>query len=186
MKKTPSPKEWPKGWMEEFNEFISAEPVQPPQNVTENIVFRVHSDLNPTSWLVFAKLSAIHAVVGFVTLLFCPQFGFGFTEGMGLMALFMKYGDQVCMLGCGAVFMSGSALTASLLLKREELRAIRKVEALQISALALISMGVFICAGVGIVMSLGAFWVLGSILGGIGTFEAGVRIRGYLDKRAHI
>src|SRR5487761_2171922 len=113
MKKTPTSQEW----IQEFNEFVEADSIQPPKHLTESIVTHVRANLNPSSWLVFAKLSAIHAVMGFITLLFCPQFGFGLTDGMGLMALFMRFGDQACMLGCGAVFMGGSLLTASLVLR---------------------------------------------------------------------
>lgn len=173
MKETPTPQEW----IEEFQEFMGADQAQVPKAVSDSILARVNSDLNPSSWLVFAKVSAIHAVMGFITLLFCPQFGLGFTDGMGLMALFMRFGDQACMVGCGAVFMGGSLLTASIVLRSEELRVIRGTEILQVSTLALLSMGVFICAGVGVVASLGAFWVLGSILGGLGTFELGLALR---------
>lgn len=173
MKKTPTPREW----IEEFQEFMGAHEAQVPQALSDSILSRVHKDLNPSSWLVFAKVSAIHAVMGFVTLLFCPQFGLGFTDGMGLMALFMRFGEQACMVGCGAVFMGGSLLTASLVLRHEELRVIRKTELLQVSTLALLSMGVFICTGVGVVASLSGFWVLGSILGGLGTFELGWAVR---------
>ncbi len=180
MKKTPTPQEW----IEEFQDFMAAEQAQAPKAVSDYILARVHKDLNPSSWLVFAKVSAIHALMGFITLLFCPQFGLGFTDGMGLMALFMRFGDQACMVGCGAVFMGGSLLTASLVLRDEEARVIRQTELLQVSTLALLSMGVFICAGVGVVASLGAFWVLGSILGGVGTFEAGLRLRHWIRRRS--
>lgn len=175
MKKTPTPQEW----NQEFQEFMSVDPARVPVGVTETICARVHRDLKPSFWSVFAKVSAIHAVVGFVTLLFCPQFGLSLSDGMGLMALFMKFGDQGCMVGCGAVFMSGSALTASLLLKREELSVIRRTEVLQVVTLTFLSMGIFICAGVGIVAGLGAFWALGSIVGGLGAFELGFRLRAH-------
>ena len=181
MKKTPTSQEW----IQEFNEFVEADSIQPPKHLAESIVTRVRADLNPSSWLVFAKLSAIHAVMGFITLLFCPQFGFGFTDGMGLMALFMRFGDQACMLGCGAVFMGGSLLTASLVLRPEEVLTIRKTELLQISTLALLSIGVFICTGTGVIAGLGLFWVLGSIIGGLGTFEFGWRLRLWVKARAY-
>ena len=86
MKKTPTSQEW----IQEFSEFVGADSIQPPKHLTEAIVTRIRADLSPSSWLVFAKLSAIHAVMGFITLLFCPQFGFGFTDGIGLMALYHR------------------------------------------------------------------------------------------------
>ena len=179
MKKAPSPQEWAR----EFNDFISASAVQPPVAVSDSVLARVREDLNPSPWIVFAKVSAIHAVVGFITLLFCPQFGFGLTDGMGLMALFMRFGNEACMVGCGAVFMGGSLLTASLVLRPEEVLTIRKTELLQISALAFLSMGIFICTGAGVVGGLGFFWALGSIVGGLGTFELGWKLRVWIKAR---
>ena len=77
--------------------------------------------------------------------------------------------------------MGGSLLAASLTLSAEENRVVRRTEILQVTLLALLSMGVFICAGSGVVAGLGLFWVFGSILGGLGTFELGWAIR----KRLH-
>jgi hypothetical protein len=174
MKKTLSPQEW----ISEFSEFISADSIQPPKHLNESVTARVHQELNPSSLSVFFKLTGIHALVGTFTLLFCPQFGFALTSGAGLMGLFMPYGNFACMLGCGAVFMSGSLLVASLVLRPEEVRVIRKTEILQVTFLALLSIGALICVGDPIVASLALFWMLGSVLGGLGTFELGVRARG--------
>jgi hypothetical protein len=170
-------------WIAEYEEFNNAEPVEPPKHLTETIIGVVHQALNPTVWSVFLKLTLIHAIAGTATLAFCPQFGFGLISGMGLMGPFMAFGEQGCMVGCGAVFMSGSLLTASLILKSEEVRAIRRTRLLQISLLALLSIGIFICSGAGIVVSLAAFWLIGSILGGLITLELGWRIRERLIQR---
>ena len=174
MRKSPSPQEW----LDEFKEFMALNSTaQPPRHLTGSIMATVHRDLNPSLWTVFLKLSLIHAIVGGVTLLFCPQFGFSLTSGMGLMGIFMRFGEQACMVGCGAVFMGGSLLAASLLLRPEEVRAIRKKELLQVALLALLSVGAFICVGSGIVASLAVFWILGSVLGGLGTLELGWAFR---------
>lgn len=167
----------PEEWSQEFQEFMSAEPITPPENLTQQILARVHSDLNPSAWAVFLKLALIHSVVGTITLLFCPQFGFSLLGGMGLMSLFMKWGEQACMLGCGAVFMASSFIVASITLRIEELRVIRKTELLQASALGLLSLGVFLCAGLGVVVGLGLFWLVGSVLGGILSLEIAWAIR---------
>jgi hypothetical protein len=140
-------------------------------------------DLNPAIWLVAAKLSVIHLVMGTFTLLFCPQFGINLGGGMGMMGLLMKYGDQACMLGCGAVFMSGSALIASAVLRAEEVRKIRQTELLLFPALGLFSIGAMICAGGELAMGLAFFWFVGSILGGLATLELGWLIR---SKIAHV
>jgi hypothetical protein len=173
MKKRLSPQEW----AEEFKEFASTSDKEPPKHLSEQILKRVHVDLNPATWLVAAKLSMIHLVTGTMTLLFCPQFGVNLGGGMGLMGLFMKYGDHACMVGCGAVFMAGSALTASIFLRPEEVRKIRKTELLLFPAMGLFSMGAFLCVGAPIAFSLALFWLIGSVLGGLATLELGWLIR---------
>ena len=181
MKKSQTPTDW----IKEFHEFISAEAVTPPQALSESVAARIQGELNPPLLSVFLKLSGIHAVLGAVTLAFCPQFGFALTSGPGLMGPFMALGEQGCMVGCGAVFMGGSLLAASLVLKSDEVRAIRRTELLQISLLALLSLGVFVCAGVGVVAGLGLFWLLGSVVGGLGTFELGWALRRNLRARLY-
>ena len=173
MKKHPTSQEW----ADEFKEFASAEELRPPVALSDKIMLQVQSDLNPEGWKVFAKLSLIHLVVGTVTLLFCPQFGINLAGGMGMMALFMRFGDQACMLGCGAVFMAGSALTASLLLTPEEVRKLRSKAILLFPALTLFSIGVLICVGGGLILNLGLFWMIGSVLGGVASLELGWLIR---------
>ncbi|MBI2604895.1 MAG: hypothetical protein HYW49_02320 [Deltaproteobacteria bacterium] len=163
--------------MRDFEEFQKAESVAPPIVISERILARVHRDLNPGAWTVFLKLVAIHAVVGGITLLFCPQFGVSPFRGMGLMGLLMRFGDQVCMMGCGAFFMAGSLLMASLFLRPEEVRALRRLEVLQVCSLALLSIGFFVCFGSAVIGGLALFWVLGSILGGLGTLELGWALR---------
>lgn len=161
----------------DFGNFQKIEPVTPPIVLSERILARVRSDLNPGAWTVFLKLVAIHAVVGGFTLLFCPQFGVSPFKGMGLMGLLMRFGDLVCMMGCGVFFMAGSLLVASLYLRPEEVRVLRRMEVPQVCSLALLSIAAFICFGSAVIGSLALFWVLGSIVGGLGTLELGWALR---------
>ncbi|MGK5087344.1 hypothetical protein WDW86_07280 [Bdellovibrionota bacterium FG-2] len=164
-------------WAQEFQSFVAGEEVLPPANISENILSQIHRDLNPAAWRVFSKLAFIHLMVGSVTILFCPQFGINLMGGMGLMSLFMRYGAQVCMVACGAVFMGGSALAGAIFLRPEEVRVIRRTRFLQISALTLLSMGVFVCAGAVLIFSLASFWLVGSVLGGLVSLEFGWILR---------
>lgn len=159
-------------WVKEFQEFMAVEVAEPPRQLSQQIVSRIHSELNPSPVKVFLKLSLVHALVGAVTLLFCPQFGIGFLGGMGLMGIFMKWGVEACTLSCGAVFMSVSLGVASWVLKAEEVQVIRKARILQIGALGLISLGFFICVAPEIVYGLTAFWLGGSLIGGLAGLEA--------------
>ncbi|MEO5969797.1 MAG: hypothetical protein ABIQ95_07690 [Bdellovibrionia bacterium] len=178
MNKNFSPKEMPKEWADDYKTFVSTNEIQPPIHLYNKILERVHSDLNPPPWIVFSRLSLIHTVVGTITLLFCPQFGFSPLSDWGLMNVFMQFGEVGCMLGCGAVYSGSSALAASFLLKQEEMRVLRRTEALQIPLLGLLSIGAFLCFGASIVFGMTIIaWLFGSILGGMATLELGWWIR---------
>lgn len=164
-------------WVREFQEFIEAKEISPPSHLDQAILKKVHEDLNPPALLLFSKLTLIHAIVGTLTLFFCPQFGFSPISDVGILHFLMRFGDQVCMFGCGAVFLGMSSLTASFSLRLEEIRVIRKTGFLQLALLALLSLGIFICAGLEIISAYLLFWLLGSIVGGIFTLELGWTLR---------
>jgi hypothetical protein len=171
-------------WTQEFDDFLAADEIQPPKAVSLVVLSKVRRDLNPIAWLVFWKLAMIHVFVGTLTLVFCPQFGFSFTSSMGLMNVLMRYGEAFCMFGCGALFLGVSTLVASLLLRPEEIRVIRRHEVLQLTLLASLSVGVFLCVlGGGVIAALTGVWLVGSIIGGVATLELGWAIRSHLRKR---
>ena len=116
---------------------------------------------------------AIHFVVGAFTLLFCPQFGVSLTSGRGLMPYLMKYGESLCMLGCGALFTALSILVASLVLRPEEVRVLKEKELLQLALLSTLSLGALALLGGEFALTFALVWLLGAILGGAITLEAG-------------
>jgi hypothetical protein len=161
------------GWEKEFTEFSSTEPTEVPALVSAAILQQVTAELHPSAIKVFSKTASIHAVVGLLTLLFCPQFGLSLSSSMGLMPYLMKYGEGVCMLGCGAFFTGISLLVASVMLRPEEVRALKEHQILQLAFLSTASLGAFVCLGGEVVLSLGLIWALGAIVGGALTLEAG-------------
>lgn len=162
---------------EEFREFATLDRVEVPKGFSEKILDHVRTSLNPSGASVFLKLTLIHFLVGAATLSFCPQFGVSLTSSMGLMHYLMQFGESVCMLGCGAVFMGSSLLVASLALRPEEVKVLRRNRVLQILSLAALSIGALIGVGGEVVISFGLIWVLGAILGGTGFLQLGWMIR---------
>jgi len=165
----------PEKWLEGFQQFMEADPVAPPSGLTEKVFSKIARDLNPPQWKVFLKLGAVHSVVGSLTLLICPQFGLG--RDIGVMSYFMRLGPHGCLCACGMLFLGVSALASALLLRSEEIRALRRIELFHLSLLGLASMGAFLGLGAEVVMSLSLAWIAGSILGGIGSLELGWLIR---------
>ena len=117
------------------------------------------------------------AIVRLATLSLCPQFGISLTGGAGLMNYLMGFGDGVCMLGCGAFFTSLSLLVASLGLRPEEVRVLRRQRVLQLGALATLSLGAFAFAGATLETTLALAWMLGAMLGGSCLLQLGWVIR---------
>lgn len=164
---------------DEFQDFQeNVEAGSPPAGVSETILGLVTRELNPSSWRVFSKLSGIHLFTGFLTLSVCPQFGFRLLgDGMGLMHYFMDFGDYGCKIACGAFFSGVSLLVASVALRPEEVRVLRRNRALQLGALTLLSLCFFIMFRADMVLGLTAAWFFGSVLGGLLTLELGFAMR---------
>ena len=171
-------------WSSDFDEFQGFESGPVPRELSEGICEFVGSQLHPSALLIFAKLSLVQFAVGLVTLLFCPQFGFALTSSLGFMPELMRISEGVCMLGCGAFFAGSSLLVASLVLKTEEVRTLKRHALLQLGGVATLSLGLFVCFGAETVLTLGLIWMLGAILGGVMSLEAGWYLRQQLVRRA--
>jgi hypothetical protein len=161
----------------DFREFARLEPVTPPAGLTSRIQSVVEKDLNPSPWKTFGLLAGIHFFMGLLTLSFCPQFGIRIAgSGMGLMEYFMGFGDIGCGACCGVIFLGGSLLIASLILSPDQVRTIRKYRWLEVGALCLLSLGLFIMLQREIVLGFALAWLAGSFMGGLMTLEAGWRL----------
>ncbi|MEK6704173.1 MAG: hypothetical protein AABZ06_00120 [Bdellovibrionota bacterium] len=167
----------------EYDVFMSGSGLEPPRVLTDRIFAHVAKDLNPSPWSVFSKVAFIHAVVGALSLLFCPQFGMSFLHFHGLMGVLMQFGEHVCMFGCGAFFVGSSALLISFVLRPEEVTVVRRTRLVQLGILSLVSVGIFICVGAKIVASLTLVWLFGSVIGGLASLELGWVIRRKLKYR---
>lgn len=165
-----------KEWLEEFREFVQAEGAPVPRQVSENILNRVRSDLNPSAWMVFAKLLGVHGIVGTLSLAICSQFGLNpFHTNFSLSEYFMKFGHSTCMVLCGVLFIGLTVFLGRLLLRREELLVLSRNAPLQIFGLSVLSLAAFIGFGAEIVLGIGVLWFVGAMIGGLVATKAVVR-----------
>lgn len=170
----------------ELLEFLSSQPAEVPESLSRSILSSVQVDLHPSAFKVFGKVFLFQVVVGFITLLFCPQFGFSMTASMGIMPYLMKLGEHICMFGCGVFFTSLNFLVASFLLRPEEARVLRQREILYVASVTALALGFFICFGEKIIFTFGLVWLCGAIFGGLVTFETGWWIRWVLKRKGFI
>lgn len=165
-----------KEWLEEFKEFLQAEGSSVPKEVSESILSRVRKDLNPSAWMVFAKLLGIHGVLGTLSLAICSQFGLNpFNTNFSLSEYFMKFGHSACMFFCGVLFIGLTVLLGSFLLRREELLVLSRNSPLQIFGLSVFSIVAFIGFGAEIVLGIGVLWFVGAMIGGLVAAKALIR-----------
>ena len=157
----------------EYQEFLATSSATPPVRLQQELFQRVNKDLNPSISRVFSKLSLIHLGTSLVTLSVCPQFGLStFKTGLGLNHLFMQLGELGCEVACGSFFLGTTAVAATLLMRPEEIRTLRKHKYFELAALTLMSLGAFMMLNASLVLNLALAWSAGSILGGAFFFEA--------------
>lgn len=160
---------------EEYLEFMEEPSHTPPSYISERVLSEAYSYLNPNSWLVFSKLSLIHFFGGLFTLSVCPQFGINLLgTDLGLLKIFYRFGTYGCVTACGALFISVTAILALLALRPEEIKKVRQLWLLQIAGISLLSLGFFLMLDAVILWSFATFWIIGGLLGGLVTLEAGM------------
>lgn len=169
----------PKQWMKEYSEFLENPEVEVPQDLSEKILGNIHQLLNPSAWIVFAKLLSIHTVVGFLSLGICHQFGMNpFGTNRSISDWFMEmWGHNVCMVGCGIIFVSFSIFAAGFFLTIEEIRALKRTEFLQTLSLGITSLIVFAVFGSGVALTIAGLWLFGAMIGGYLATETVVKLR---------
>lgn len=164
--------------VEEYAEFLNAPAVNPPDELSQNVLKHVKCQLNPNGWMVFSKLSFLHFLGGLLTLSFCPQFGVNlFGSGYGVTKYFFKLGPYGCTVVCGAIFMGVTATLASAFLTSGEISKIKKYWPLQLMAIALLSLGSFIMLDAEILLSFGAAWIGGGMIGSHTMLETGIFLK---------
>ncbi len=162
----------------DFNDFIDSTELSPPEKLSNRILNLVKADLNPSHKIVFSKLLAIQAFIGFLTLTFCPQFSLSLTNHYELFHYFHhKFGENICMAICGSIFMGSGALFATYILKSSEIRKIKKSRLLYYMSLSIIAFSTFFLLGSNIYLILATYWLVGSTIGGLVVFELNRLIR---------
>lgn len=161
----------------EFEEFLQVDSssIQVPQSAFD----KIHERLFPNPWNVAGKIAVTQAVVGFLSLAICSQFGLNpFNTEFSLAHLFMKVaGHSVCMFLCGVVFVSIPYLLSNIFLNLEEIEVVKKYKWLQVGILSLTSLGAFHFFGGEAVLAFGVLWFFGAFLGGVLSIECSYYLR---------
>jgi len=111
----------------EFLKFINSKEVIPSSELDNKVKSQISSSLSITLSKVVRKLSIVHFVSAILTLSFCPQFGIGpVGGGEGITSLVLQYGQLVCGLFCGTIFMGTTAFISLFVFNKAEITVLYK------------------------------------------------------------
>lgn len=148
-----------------------------PSHINNKILSDIHERLHPKLSHVILKLFSTHLMTAILTLSVCPQFGMKFFKlPINLMNTFMIFGMPVCSFLCGLFFTMTSIIMAAIVLKRDEMRALKYNKTLATAALLLSSIGFFGVMNPSFFLEFSIIWLIGAITGVVMTLEVSVRI----------
>lgn len=161
-------------WLQDYNQFLSFEQTRVPEDLSHQVLKKMDSLLHPKAVAIFAKISGLHLIVGFLSMAVCHQFGMNpFETSFSLADVFMRWGGHgVCMIFCGFLFMGLSLAIAGGFLSIEEIQALRRTEFPQALGLSIISLSLFFLAGAEMAVTFTGLWLLGALIGGFLVTEA--------------
>ena len=169
---------------DDFKDFVSNSTL-PKEHIDQSILDMVSNDLRADPKAIWTKLILIHSFIGLITMLFCPQFHFSLTNQHQLFHYFhQNFGEQICMIFCGGIFIGSGALFASQFLSQAEIFKIRQSRFLYYMTLSILAVGSFAVLGAKIYLSLVLFWILGAIVSGILVFELNHFLKHIIFKRS--
>ncbi len=161
-------------WFNDYEDFLQASGYEVPTETKNRVFNKILKLISPSPLNVFLKILGIHAGVGFLSLSVCHQFGMNpFNTERSLADWMMRVGGhQVCMIGCGILFVGISLLSAGYFLTVEEIKALKRTEFLQTLSLGLVSLGLFAAFGAELALGIAGLWLLGALIGGFVATEA--------------
>ena len=164
--------------MKDFHEFAQYKDEKVPQDISEHIKNYVQKELNPSHQQVFIKLISIQAFIGFLTLIFCPQFQISLTNNFDFFHFFHhNFGESICMMICGSIFTGSGALFAAYILQAQEIKKIKESRLLYHISISIIALSTFLVLGSVIYLVLSLYWFIGSVISAMLLFEVNTILR---------
>lgn len=166
-------------WLLEYEEFLNAEKSEMPEDIQQRVLTKLKKLVDPSPLTVFFKVLGIHAVIGFLSLSICHQFGLNpFNTDRSIADWMMNVGGHhACMIGCGVLFVGLSLFLAGYFLSIEEVAALKRTNALQTLSLVVISLIFLIALGAQVALTIGALWFAGAMIGGIIAVETSFSLK---------
>ena len=131
----------------------------------------VRADLRRHHRQIFMKFLAVQAVMGLLTLLFCPQFDLSLTSNVELLHYFHHYyGASICALLCGAIFTAPGAICAAYMFTHDEVQTIKTAGSRYHLAIAALALLVFYVCGADVFSYTTLLWFVAAGMAATGLF----------------
>lgn len=164
--------------LDEFAEFVQAEPVAPSNDIDERVTRMVANDLMPAPMKVYSKFALIETFSGLLTLIICPQFGLGFNRHNELLhSLHSMTTPAMFYLFCGLFFVILGAGVSGLVLNHNEIRTVGDYKFLFFAAYSTLAYLILVTLGTEVFVLSSVVWILGAFVGNILGFEVIIRLR---------
>lgn len=164
--------------LNEFSEFVQAEPVAPSKDIDHKVTKMVASDLSPPSWKFYGKFSLIQVFSGLLTLIICPQFGIGLERhNEFLHAIHAMTTPTVFYLLCGLFFVVLGAGVSGCVINRAEILTVRDYKFIFFAVYSVLAYLMLVILGSEVFVLSSFAWILGAFLGNTLGFETVIRLR---------
>lgn len=162
----------------DFLDFSKNNESSPPKKLDHSILAFIDKELSPNHKLVFLKLIMIQGFVGIVSLAFCPQFNLSLTNNYEVFHYFHHtFGELICMILCGSIFVGSGAIFAAYILKESEIKKIKSSEFLYFFSLTSLALCIFLFIGAEVYFKLASVWAIGAIFSGVILFELNLFVK---------
>jgi hypothetical protein len=164
--------------LDEFFEFVQAEPVAPSKDIDGTVTKLVAKDLMPAPMKVYRKFVLVQVFSGLLTLAVCPQFGLGlYGHNEFLHSLHTMTTPAIFYLFCGLLFVILGAGVSGLVLTHAEIRTVGGNKFLFFAIYSVLAFFMLVTLGAEVFILSSITWILGAFLGNTLGFEAVIRLR---------
>lgn len=164
--------------LNEFSEFVQAEPVAPSKDIDDTALKMVAKDLKPAPMKVYSKFVLVQVFSGLLTLTVCPQFGLGLDgHNEFLHSLHTVTPPAIFYLLCGLFFVILGAGVSGFVLNRAEIRAVGNHKFIFFAIYSVLAYLILVTLGTEVFVLSSLAWILGAFLGNSLGFEAVIRLR---------
>lgn len=163
--------------LNEFSEFVQAEPVAPSKDIDDRVTRMVAKDLKPATMKVYSKFVLVQAFSGLLTLTVCPQFGLGLNgHNEFLHSLHTMTPPAIFYLLCGLFFVILGAGASGLVLNRAEIRTVYDNKSIYFATYSVLAYFILTTMGTEVFVLSSFTWILGAFLGNTLGFEVVIRL----------